>query len=103
MNRSTFYGLFGKAFTSLSLMALVFVGSPALIAQEGAVEIEEVTVTGSRIKRESINSASVITTITSEDIENSLKWCLQRGNRTGRSAWQYIIELAAIKNLKINF
>ena len=38
-----------------------------------------------------------------EDIENSLKWCLQRGNRTGRSAWQYIIELAAIKNLKINF
>ena len=38
-----------------------------------------------------------------EDIENSLRWCLQRGNRTGRSAWQYIIELAAIKNLKINF
>ena len=38
-----------------------------------------------------------------EDIKNSLKWCLQRGNRTGRSAWQYIIGLAAIKNLKINF
>ena len=38
-----------------------------------------------------------------EDIENSLRWCLQRGNRTGRSAWQYIIELAAIKNLKIIF
>ena len=38
-----------------------------------------------------------------EDMENGLKWCLQRGNRTGRSAWQYIIELAAIKNLKINF
>jgi len=72
MNRSTFTGLFGKAFSSLSLIALVFIGSPALIAQEGAtVEIEEVTVTGSRIKRESINSASVITTITSEDIENS--------------------------------
>ena len=72
MNRSTFTGLLGKAFSSLSLIALVFIGSPALIAQEGAtVEIEEVTVTGSRIKRESINSASVITTITSEDIENS--------------------------------
>ena len=38
-----------------------------------------------------------------EDLKNSLRWCLQRGNRTGRSAWQYIIELAAIKNLKINF
>ncbi len=72
MNRSTFNGLFGKAFSSLSLIALVFIGSPALMAQEGAtVEIEEVTVTGSRIKRESINSASVITTITSEEIENS--------------------------------
>ena len=50
----------------------MFIGSPALMAQEGAtVEIEEVTVTGSRIKRESINSASVITTITSEEIEAS--------------------------------
>ena len=38
-----------------------------------------------------------------EDLKNSLRWCLQRGNRTGRSARQYIIELAAIKNLKINF
>jgi len=38
-----------------------------------------------------------------EDLKNSIKWSLQRGNRTGRSAWQYIIELAAIKNLKINF
>ena len=35
--------------------------------------------------------------------KESIQWSLQRGNRTGRSAWQYIIELAAIKNLKINF
>ena len=40
MNRSMFNGLFGKAFYSLSLIALVFIGSPALMAQEGAtVEI----------------------------------------------------------------
>ena len=38
-----------------------------------------------------------------EDLRNSIKWSLQRGNRTGRSAWQYIIQLAATKNLKINF
>jgi len=38
-----------------------------------------------------------------EDLNNSIKWSIQRGNRTGRSAWQYIIELAAKKNLKINF
>ena len=35
--------------------------------------------------------------------DNSLKWSLQRGNRTGRTAWQYIIQLAAEKNLKLNF
>ena len=38
-----------------------------------------------------------------EDLKNSIKWSMKRGNRSGRSAWQYIIELAAIKNLKINF
>jgi predicted AAA+ superfamily ATPase len=37
------------------------------------------------------------------NIEDSLKWSLQRGNRTGRTAWQFIIQLAASKNLKINF
>ena len=30
--------------------------------------------------------------------DNALKWSLQRGNRTGRTAWQYIIQLAAEKN-----
>ena len=38
-----------------------------------------------------------------EDLKDSIKWSIQRGNRTGRSAWQYIIELAAKQNLKINF
>ena len=37
------------------------------------------------------------------DIENGVKWCLQRGNRTGRTAWQYVIELASKKNLRIIF
>ena len=39
---------------------------------------------------------------TSEDLENSIKWSLERGNRTGRSAWQYIIELASKKQIYIN-
>ena len=34
---------------------------------------------------------------------NAIKWSLQRGNRTGRTAWQYIVNLAAEKNLKLNF
>ena len=38
-----------------------------------------------------------------EELNDSIKWSIQRGNRTGRSAWQYIIELASKKNLKINF
>ena len=37
------------------------------------------------------------------DLKDSIKWSIQRGNRTGRSAWQYIIDLASKKNLKINF
>ena len=38
-----------------------------------------------------------------QDIKESITWSLQRGNRTGRSAWQYILQLAASKNLKIDF
>ena len=41
--------------------------------------------------------------LSDEEIKNSIKWSLQRGNRTGRTAWQYIIEIAAKKNLKISF
>ncbi len=37
------------------------------------------------------------------ELKDSIKWSVQRGNRTGRSAWQYIIELASKNNLKINF
>ena len=39
-----------------------------------------------------------------EDIEKeAIKWSLQRGNRTGRSAWQFVINYAAEKNKKIDF
>ena len=34
---------------------------------------------------------------------DAIKWSMQRGNRTGRSAWQFIIQLAAENNLKLNF
>jgi len=35
--------------------------------------------------------------------KESIKWSLQRGNRTGRTAWQFIVNLASEKNLKIDF
>jgi len=35
--------------------------------------------------------------------KEAIKWSLQRGNRTGRSAWQFIINYAAENNKKINF
>tara|TARA_Y100000590_G_scaffold259566_1_gene291459 strand:+ start:943 stop:1749 length:807 start_codon:yes stop_codon:yes gene_type:complete len=39
-----------------------------------------------------------------EDIKkNAIKWSLIRGNRTGRTAWQYIIDLSAEKNMKIKY
>jgi hypothetical protein len=34
---------------------------------------------------------------------NAIKWSLQRGNRSGRTAWQFIIQTAAEKNLKLDF
>ena len=33
----------------------------------------------------------------------AIKWSLQRGNRTGRTGWQFIIQLAAKRNLKLTF
>ena len=33
----------------------------------------------------------------------AIKWSLQRGNRTGRTGWQFIIQLASDRNLKLNF
>tara|TARA_Y100001970_G_C14114675_1_gene792876 strand:- start:16 stop:822 length:807 start_codon:yes stop_codon:yes gene_type:complete len=38
-----------------------------------------------------------------EDLNESIKWSLSRGNRTGRTAWQYILNKASDKNLRINF
>ena len=37
------------------------------------------------------------------DIKESIQWSLQRGNRNGRTAWQYILNLLFKKNLKIKF
>ena len=43
-----------------------------MVAQdESADNVEEVVITGSRIKRDSLNSAAQVTTITSEDIDAS--------------------------------
>lgn len=33
--------------------------------------------------------------------KNAIKWSQQRGNRTGRTAWQFILDYASKKNLKI--
>ena len=33
--------------------------------------------------------------------KNAIQWSLQRGNRTGRTAWQFILNIASDKNLKI--
>ena len=33
--------------------------------------------------------------------KDSLQWSMQRGNRTGRTAWQFILNIASDKNLKI--
>jgi len=41
--------------------------------------------------------------INKNDLHQSIQWTLQRGNRNGRTAWQFILHLAAEKNLKINF
>ena len=35
--------------------------------------------------------------------KDAIRWSLQRGNRTGRSGWQFIINYAAEQNKKIDF
>ena len=35
--------------------------------------------------------------------ENSLKWSIQRGSRSGRVAWQYIVDVAGKLEKKISF
>ena len=37
------------------------------------------------------------------DLKQSIQWSLQRGNRTGRTAWQFILHLAAEAKLYPNF
>ena len=41
--------------------------------------------------------------INEKDLKESIQWSLQRGNRTGRTAYQFIVHLAATKDLKIKF
>ena len=60
-----------KVLVGITTIALISIGCPYLIAADDDADVEEIVVTGSRIKRDTINSASVVTTITSEDIEQS--------------------------------
>ena len=40
--------------------------------------------------------------IFNEDLKTkAIQWSLQRGNRTGRTAWQFILDYASKENLKI--
>ncbi len=57
----------------LSLILLVSVSgyTYAQESEEAEEAVEEVVITGSRIKRKSINSASVVTTITRDEIDES--------------------------------
>ena len=41
--------------------------------------------------------------INENDLHQSIQWSLQRGNRNGRTASQFILHLAAERNLRINF
>ena len=37
------------------------------------------------------------------DLKKSIEWSITRGSRTGRTAWQFIIELASNKEISINY
>ena len=41
--------------------------------------------------------------INETDIKKSLEWSIKRGNRTGRTAWQYVLELASNKEVFIDY
>ena len=41
--------------------------------------------------------------ITEKDLQKSLEWSITRGNRNGRTAWQFIIELASDNEIKIKY
>ena len=38
-----------------------------------------------------------------KDLQKSLEWSITRGNRNGRTAWQFIIELASDNEIKIKY
>ena len=65
--------MFKKENYLFAVLALTFgIFSADMVAQdESADNVEEVVITGSRIKRDSLNSAAQVTTITSEDIAAS--------------------------------
>ena len=60
-----------KTLAFSALVAMFFAPATLIAADDDEADVEEVVVTGSRIKRDSINSAQVITTITAEDMEQS--------------------------------
>jgi len=64
------YNLF-KTLAFTALVTTFFIPSTLIAADDDEADVEEVVVTGSRIKRDTINSAAVVTTITAEDIEQS--------------------------------
>ena len=41
--------------------------------------------------------------INDDELKKSIQWSLSRGNRNGRTAWQFILELAYDKQIYINF
>ena len=65
--------MFNKENYLFAVLALSFgLFNADIVAQdESADNVEEVVITGSRIKRDSLNSAAQVTTITSEDIAAS--------------------------------
>ena len=65
--------MFNKENYLFAVLALTFgIFNADLVAQDEAADnVEEVVITGSRIKRDSLNSAAQVTTITSEDIAAS--------------------------------
>ncbi|MFL2707991.1 MAG: TonB-dependent receptor plug domain-containing protein [Gammaproteobacteria bacterium] len=65
--------MFNKENYLFAVLALSFgLFNADLVAQEEAADnVEEVVITGSRIKRKSLNSAAQVSTITSEDIDAS--------------------------------
>jgi len=65
--------MFNKENYLFAVLVLTFgLFNADIVAQdEAADDVEEVVITGSRIKRDSLNSAAQVTTITSEDIAAS--------------------------------